>query len=410
MPSLKVDNSILATVWRGHTNNGPFDLKELQKSNFKLGSARTYNRVNFALPTVVGLRDGIPWGQDQLDGAMRTRQLHPYPTAKTPFLSNNIEDIAPRTYATNPIGGTGGELTNLASLGGTPLAIALDDQTALSQRVHTEFMRSDPRNPLSAEFAWRAYIQQGEHPEKGPMADAQREQMGADEDSAAVIKSRISKGYAQTQRLNQEGHQKAMDILSRNKEPTSQDVLDLKDLFKANFLPTKKNNLEFINDMSNYFRDHIKVSAHRDHTSADQAGNQQPLPAKNETGDVFGILGTTPFMSRVQPQSDTDYFRSFTNKPVAGGYKATHATPIKRRDIISLGSLFTQPADTFQMSNPSFTHTRPYDATALSNSKRQRLGFPSVDGGLTGVDKNLLKPFNMGSPVSSRTRSKRGRE
>lgn len=331
MPSLKTDNSIQATVWRGFTGNGEFDVNKLKSNNFSLGSSRTFNRVNFNLPTVVGIRDGIPWGQDQLDGVMRKRQLDPYPTAKSPFLSNNIEDIAPRTYATNPIAGTGGELTNLSSMGGTPLAIALDDQTALTQRVHTESMRSDPRNPLSAEFAWRAYMQQGEHPEKGPMADAQREQMGADEDEAAVIKSRIAKGYGETQRLSHEDHQRAQAILERDHEPTSGDIMQLKDLFKANFLPTEKNNNAFLNDMSNYFRDHVKHSAHQNFTTATTEGVQQPLIAPPQAQQV-GIdpIMSDPVMGYVH--GSAEHFRRLLT-PTAGSTTRQSISDISHADI-----------------------------------------------------------------------------
>lgn len=297
MPGLRYDDSIQATVWRGYTNNGPFDLKKLQQNDFQLGSKRTRNRVNFVLPTVVGIRDGVPWGQDQLDNVMQRRGLNPYPTAKSPFLSNNIEDIAPRTYGVNPLAGTAGELTNLSSLGGTPLAIALDDSTALEQRVHQENMRTDPRNPLSAEFAWRAYMQQQNHPEKGPLADAQRTQMGDDEEDDTVIQSRIAKGYTKMQRLNNEDHNKVAEVLNNNREVTSQDILDLKDLFKANFLPTEQNNLNFINNVESYFRDHIKHQSHTNYTSVNPEGVQTSL---SNTHTPQNVLDDNPFLDRIQ--------------------------------------------------------------------------------------------------------------
>lgn len=261
MPSLKDDNSIQATVWRGYTKNGAFNLQNLKQADFLVGSSRTNTKLNYTLPTVIGIRNGIPYGQDQLDMELHKRQLNPYPTAKSPFLSKNLEDIAPRHYNVNPLGGTAGELTNLSSMGGNPLAIALDDGTALQQRVHNESMRTDPRNPLSAEFAWRAYMNQQEHPEKGPLADAQRLQLADGEEEESVIKSRVAKGYSETQRLNESDHNELKRLLEHQRDLDAGDILDIKGLFKTSFLPTEANSSNFMEHISKYYRDHIKLGA-----------------------------------------------------------------------------------------------------------------------------------------------------
>ena len=75
-----------------------FDLLAMKGENERLGSSRTNNTFNYMHPTVNGLRDGIFDNQLQDSAYLQPQELKLYVTAKSPFLSQSVEDLYPRIY------------------------------------------------------------------------------------------------------------------------------------------------------------------------------------------------------------------------------------------------------------------------------------------------------------------------
>lgn len=224
MPNLLIDQSIPALVWRGRTGDGQFNLKRMKDENVKVGSTRTNKTITFANPYVTGLHNGVPFGGDQQQRVFQRRELTPYnKSAKSPFLSDSVEDMYPRTYGVaNPIGGTNGTIKNVASLGGAPLAAALNDLPELFDRVHNEYLRMDPKNPLSAAYALNHYNES----ETGALLN-----VFAKIEDHSTYKRKIAAGFLNEELLNKSQKKEHEAELNRNRNPTRQDILDLKDLF-----------------------------------------------------------------------------------------------------------------------------------------------------------------------------------
>lgn len=228
MPSLKDDNSAPAIVWRGRTNNGSFSINEMRNVNEIQGSFRTNTSINYMLPTELGARKGIPDNQTVDVGYLQPQQLNPYATAKSPFYSNkkgkrSLQSIYPNSYGNSNV-------NELASMGGSPLAIALDIDE-FPARMQYEKMRTDSNNPLSQSFAIKAAQEQDRDPIKGPLTDIMRYGVAADFESQAVAKSRFNQGYVQTGLMNEDKRRKILRQIKDDRDVFSQDVNDFKDLF-----------------------------------------------------------------------------------------------------------------------------------------------------------------------------------
>eukprot|EP01041_Mallomonas_annulata_P008685 gene8685-17935_t len=240
MPSLKDDESIQALVWRRNLNSGNIDLQPMQQTSFALGSVRGLNKYNFMDSTILGLRNGIPDNAEQNIKYRQKIQLNPYTTAMNPYLAKDIENILPRHHEVNPLGGTAGELNNLASIGGSPLAFALDDVTELQQRVYVESLRMDPRNPLSAAFAYKAFLEQGAGDvQKGALLDSMRKGLLADTENMATLDSKFKAGYLAKRQLDNTEKKNLDQYVNDTSHATSQDIQNYKDLFHPNLLPSK---------------------------------------------------------------------------------------------------------------------------------------------------------------------------
>ena len=146
----------------------PLDVEPNVKHDFMTnGIASHYVTKTGNQPTVVGLRNGIPDGAEQGMYKRRKVQLDPYAVARHPFKSNNMVHLAQPTMYVN----------QMASTGGTPLSIAMEDMNHLEQFVDSERHRMDPKNPLSAAYALRVLKTIEIDPEKGPMYDAMRRKL-----------------------------------------------------------------------------------------------------------------------------------------------------------------------------------------------------------------------------------------
>jgi hypothetical protein len=229
MPYLKDDNSVPTIVWRGRTNNGSFNIKDMMNMNKIEGSFRTNNVSNYMIPTELGARKGIADNQSLDEGYLQPQQLNPYALAKSPFHSNRkgkrgLDSLYPTfTYGDSNV-------NELASMGGSPLAIALDIDE-LPARMQSEKMRTDSNNPLSQSFAIKAAMAQDRDPIKGPLTDIMRYGVAADFESQAVSKSRFNQGYVQTGLMNEEKRRKVLRQIKEDRDVFSQDVNDFKDLF-----------------------------------------------------------------------------------------------------------------------------------------------------------------------------------
>ena len=318
MPNLKPDLSIPATVWRGATKNGEFNYGKTHDENLRVGATSHLSadrHVSFVLPTVVGQRNGIPYGQDQTDKVYQRLELDPYPTAKTPFLSNNIEDIAPRTYSVNPLAGTAGELTNLSSINGTPLTFALDDMNEVNDRMHKEAFRSDPRNPLSAEFAYNAIELQNQrwsNPLEKPSFENVMRNQGLNQRLGVAFRHNARDNMTIDRHLNQ--------LRNATRDVTAQNVLNYNDHFVGNMLPEKNNpenqhqqveedmesadnfdNLSEMTDDGSYeevvYNNHIHHPIHiLDHQPIDDGyfTNEPQSGASSASNGDFGIASVFP--------------------------------------------------------------------------------------------------------------------
>ena len=230
MPNLYFDQSAPAVTWRGGTHDGQFSLKRLRDENFKTINLSRNGKMFHQPNTVVGKRNGNPHGQDTDYLYLQQLTMNPYPNGKNPFLSDSVEDMYPRTYGeANPIGGTNGTIRNVSSVGGTPLALSLDDGTELLQRVHTEAFRMDPRNPLSGQFALDAFLARGSAPELGPMSNYMRQGLASEAEDAYVLNQKMAAGFLRTEfdNIPHKMHEKLTERNNLNK--TSQQIKSAKD-------------------------------------------------------------------------------------------------------------------------------------------------------------------------------------
>lgn len=248
MPSLKSDESVPASVWRGRTHNGDFSLKKYHENNIKEGITTYLNTVqpNMVLPTVLGVRDGTAHNQSALDSMHQKIQLQPYAgtNAKSPFLSDSVEDMYPRVYGVNPIGGTNRELLTLASIGGSPLAIALDTVNEVDNRMYNERLRMDPRNPLSGAFAKRVFQMKAQQEANGdlpPMSGIMNTELENTHLKRHMYNSRVAAGYNDSFKEGTEQRKYLDKLYNQTRKPTAQDLLDFKDLMKVNRLPDENN-------------------------------------------------------------------------------------------------------------------------------------------------------------------------
>lgn len=230
MPNLYFDQSAPAVTWRGGTHDGQFSLKRLRDESFKTINLSQNGKMFHQPNTVVGKRNGNPHGQDTDYLYLQQLTMNPYPNGKNPFLSDSVEDMYPRTYGeANPIGGTNGTIRNVSSVGGTPLALSLDDGTELLQRVHTEAFRMDPRNPLSGQFALDAFLARGSAPELGPMSNYMRQGLASEAEDAYVLNQKMAAGFLRTEfdNIPHKMHEKLTERNNLNK--TNQQIKSAKD-------------------------------------------------------------------------------------------------------------------------------------------------------------------------------------
>jgi hypothetical protein len=109
----------------------------------------------YSKQTIQGLHNGIPPGEYVTYTLDQNRQLRPYHNGMIPFTSNNIKDIAAKSFETNPIAGTAADVSNLASAAGNELPFSLDNMGDISDAMYQEPL--NPHNPLSAAFAAAAF-------------------------------------------------------------------------------------------------------------------------------------------------------------------------------------------------------------------------------------------------------------
>lgn len=234
MPSLKNDNSLPALIWRGRNKNGDFNLNEMKGVNETQGSFRTNTATNFMLPTETGARKGIPDNQSLDTAYLQPQQLHPYATAKSPFheMSKHKNGKGKRglesLYPNHTYGNA--NVNELASMGGAPLAIALDVDE-LPARMQSEKLRTDSNNPLSASFAIKAAMAQDRDPIKGPLTDIMRYGVADDFESQSIAKRRFDQGYIQKNLMSEEQRAKYLQKIKEGRDVFSQDISDFKDLF-----------------------------------------------------------------------------------------------------------------------------------------------------------------------------------
>jgi len=230
MPTLAVDESIPAVTWRGGINDGEFNIKRMQDESFKIINQSRTGKLLHTPNTVLGKRNGVPMGRDQDYHYAQLVEMNPYPMAKTPFLSDSVEDMYPKTYGeANIMGGTNGTIRNVASITGAPLAMALDDGTEILQRIHSEKFRIDPQNPLSGEFALSAFVKNQTNPQTGPMSDYMRIGLAHDAEDAYILNQKLAAGFYREDLNNIPAKIREKLTERNNLNKTEQDIKSAKD-------------------------------------------------------------------------------------------------------------------------------------------------------------------------------------
>ena len=180
------DPSIVNVVWSNRLNQEALPIDSTVERDYYSSGVLSHGQEKYGKnPTIVGLHNGTGFGQDQSEPFKQKRQLDPYPYPNGPYESSDLKDIMNPTMHVN----------ELASSGGNPLTIALDDLNMIDQFIDSEKRRNYPFNPLSAAYARKAMEKLQEHPVLGPENDSMRRTMLDDQEHAETKGRKIAAGF-----------------------------------------------------------------------------------------------------------------------------------------------------------------------------------------------------------------------
>lgn len=389
MPNLTEDNSIAAVVWRGRLKTGGFNLKALKGENESMGSFRSNTSSNYMIPTALGLRDGVPDNQTADVGYLQRQQLNPYPTSKSPFLSQSVEDVYPRVYGqANPMGGTNGEIKEVASMGGSPLAITLDINQ-LAGRLRSESLRNDKNNPLSQAFAVQAISNAENDPVKGPLTDIMRYGVKADFEDQSILKQKMATGFLQQGLVEEKafiGFKRRLDDM---RDIYNQDVNDFKDLFtkQAGDLGGIGNVQQRLDSIANQINSFSIPGSSSSNSSAVSSNNNRLRtgPSRNTSS-----INSRMTNASASPSSSANTQNNFPN---LSNFFSTQTNPIFRRNSAVRQAPVPQPSASAVVSALTNTNvitptTPSLNAQALTtpqSSRRRTSNTPSSAGGTSGL-------------------------
>ena len=154
-PPVQENLNIANLVWRDnhHTRPLPF-LSSLNKSYLETGTSSHDQSTMGVEPLSGGPRGTNPW-QDPNDSLYQKVEMKPYSIPK----GGSYDCLEQPFYHVNL----------MASSGGFPLKIAMDEPGQLNMMVHNEKMRIHPDNPLSAAYATHVIQALEQDPYRGPL-------------------------------------------------------------------------------------------------------------------------------------------------------------------------------------------------------------------------------------------------
>jgi len=219
--------SIQNTVWthRLHSNPMPID-ETVEHTYFNQGNVAHGQEEYGKYPSIVGLHNGTGFGQDQTDPFWQKRQLNPYPHPRGPYLSNHMDQLVPTPTM---------YVNELASTGGAPLSIALDDPITLEHFMDSEARREAPDNPFSAKYAKKAIEKLEWDPTLGSQRDTIRRNLKTDEEDLDTTGRKIAAGfYSEPTHYSHAVsglpmHPEVERFIHRTREPTREDFDTLAD-------------------------------------------------------------------------------------------------------------------------------------------------------------------------------------
>ena len=190
------DPSLVNIVWSNRLDQAALPISSTVERDYYSAGVISHGEQKYGKnPNIVGLHNGTAFGQDQSEPYWQKRQMDPYPYPNGPYESNDLKDIMNPTMHVN----------ELASSGGNPLTIALDDLNMIDQFIDSEHRRNYPFNPLSAAYARKAMEKLQEHPVQGPENDALRRTMLDDQEHAEVKGRKIAAGFYSERVVDQQG-------------------------------------------------------------------------------------------------------------------------------------------------------------------------------------------------------------
>ena len=219
--------SIQNAVWshRLHSNPMPID-ETVEHTYFNQGNVAHGQEEYGKYPSIVGLHNGTGFGQDQTDPFWQKRQLNPYPHPRGPYLSNHMDQLVPTPTM---------YVNELASTGGAPLSIALDDPITLEHFMDSEARREAPDNPFSAKYAKTAIEKLEWDPTLGSQRDTIRRNLKTDEEDLDTTGRKIAAGfYSEPTHYSHAVsglpmHPEVERFIHRTREPTREDFDTLAD-------------------------------------------------------------------------------------------------------------------------------------------------------------------------------------
>ena len=217
--------SIQNVVWTHRLHSNPMPIADtVEKTYFNEGNVAHGQEEYGKYPYIVGLHNGTGFGQDQTEPYLQRKQLKPYPHSHGPFVNNHMDQLVPTPTM---------YVNELASTGGAPLSIALDDPITLEQFMDSESRREAPENPFSAAYAKRAIEKLEWDPTLGSQRDAIRRNLKADEEDLDTTGRKIAAGfYSDPQKyahVKTELEPEIENFINRTRAPTRHDFDTLAD-------------------------------------------------------------------------------------------------------------------------------------------------------------------------------------
>ena len=179
---LQENLSVPNVVWRDANHTRPFPTTPTVKKIYLRAGFTSHDQSSQGVyPLSSGVRGTTPW-QDPNDKVLKRVEMKPYSIPK----GGDYDCLEQPFYHVNL----------MASAGGFPLKLAMDEPGQLNMMVHNERMRIHPSNPLSAAYAQRVIQALEEDPLRGPMNDHFRRDLPLDgQDDDTIKRHNARSGY-----------------------------------------------------------------------------------------------------------------------------------------------------------------------------------------------------------------------